>query len=360
MGMNFSTYYSKIFDRLYFTEKAEGLNALHEVRRKCPDIPFHRIRGKDEIPEEHRNAKTLFVSGPTGRMVDRCPGTRGHLCCNYLTINLYIGCAIGCTYCIMRWYLNFEPITVIADPRPGIEAVTRIARTNPNTVIRVGTGEVGDSLLYDPLFDLSRPFIESLAEYNNVYFELKTKTDFVDHLLEVPVKGNCVIAFSLNPKEVVDNEEPLAVSCKRRLKAARKVIRKGYHTAFHFDPIIFTDNWESAYLPVAEALGEFPSEKVAWISLGTLRYPPELKDKMADRPYLYDEFVRCKDGKFRYLQVKRIGIYRKMLETLRSAGIESPIYLCMESAAVWEGVFGFLPEESIRLRPIFGRCEVPE
>ena len=74
----------------------------------------------------------------------------------------------------------------------------------------------------------------------------------------------------------------------------------------------FPKDWKEKYSPVASALGKFPSEKIVWISMGTVRYPPELKEKMGDRPYLYDEFVRSRDGKFRYLQVKRIEIYSEL------------------------------------------------
>lgn len=346
--------------RLYVSSRVSGLPAVERARRLIPGAEYREVAGKDEIPDIHRNAETLFISPQSGRMVGRCPGTKGHFCCNYLTINLYTGCTIGCTYCIMRWYLNFEPVTVFADPAPGIDAVKRIAEANPDTVIRAGTGEVGDSLLFDPLFDLSRPFIEELSDYANVYFELKTKTDYVDHILSVRRKGNAVIAFSLNPQPLADAEEPFAAPVAGRLEAARRAVEAGYNLAFHFDPIIFSKNWEREYFPLAEALGTFPREKIVWISMGTVRYPPELKDKMADRPYLYDEFVRCRDGKFRYLQVKRVEMYRKMLAALRAAGVGAPVYLCMESAAVWRAVFGALPAEMSLLQPIFNRCVIPE
>ncbi len=358
--MNCSNFYTEHISRLYVSSRTAGLPVVERVRRRLPGAGYFEVADKEEIPEAHRNAETLFISHQTGRMLDRCPGTKGHLCCNYLTVNLYTGCSIGCTYCIMRWYLNFEPITVFADPAPGIEAARRIAEANPNTVIRVGTGEVGDSLLFDPLFDLSRPFVEALSEYENVYFEMKTKTDFVDHLFDIGNKGNAVIAFSLNPQSLADAEEPGAAPVRGRLAAARRSVEAGYNIAFHFDPIIYSAGWEEEYLPLAEALGEFERRKIVWISMGTVRYPPELKDKMADRPYLYDEFVRCRDGKFRYLQVKRIGMYRKMLDALRNAGVEAPVYLCMESAAVWKAVFGALPLDTPLLRPVFSPCVIPE
>ena len=359
--MDFSSFYSKRFQRVYIEEGVEDRKLIDRITLKLPDAEYYQVQGKDNIPEPHRNAATLFLTQGTGQMmVDRCPGTTGHLCCNYLTVNLYMGCTIGCTYCIMQWYLNFEPITVFTDSKRGIGRLKQIAENNPDVLIRAGTGEVGDSLLYDPLCDLSRSYIEAFAGLNNMFFELKTKTDFVDHLLEIPVKGNAVIAFSLNPEELVEKEEPEAVSVRRRLAAAKRAVDAGYNLAFHFDPIIYSPDWEKAYADVAEQLGDFPAEKIVWISLGTVRYPVELKEKMGDRPYLYDEFVRGRDGKFRYLQVKRIGMYRMMVDALRNAGVEAPLYFCMESSTVWRAVFGGLPGELPELKTVFTPCLIPE
>lgn len=357
---DYSNYYSKKFSRIYAVRESGDSAVADRVRSILRDTPFEIVDSKRDVPPEHRTGETLFLDHQTGKMVDRCPGTKGHVCCNYLTVNLYAGCAIGCTYCIMRWYLDFEPITVYTNPSRGIGEINSIAEANREKMVRVGTGEVGDSLLYDPLCDLSREFIEALAPYENVFFELKTKTDFIDHLLNIQEKGNTVIAFSLNPQVLIDAEEPGAALLKERLSAASAAAEAGFSLAFHFDPIIWGPAVEGAYLAAAAALGAFPKEKIVWISMGTVRYPGELKERMGSRPYLYDEFVKCRDGKFRYLQVRRIEIYRKMAGTMRNAGVSAPIYLCMESGTVWDKVFGSLPKGLPGTGSIFSPSVIPE
>ena len=353
--MNYSHFYSNLFRHLYITRQAEGTETAERVRSMLPHHTPHIIEGKDDIPEENRNAASLFLTHPLGRIVGRCPGSSGHLCCNYLTVNLYIGCTVGCSYCIMKWYLNFEPITVVADPSGAISSIEAAARENPGCMIRVGTGEVGDSLLLDPLCGLSHRFVESLAAYPNVYFELKTKTTFVDHLLSIRPKGNAVIAFSLNPKAIVEREEPWASPVEDRFKAAERAVSAGFLLAFHFDPVILVPGWEEEYLPLVDRIGEFDAARIAWISLGTFRYPPELKSKMEPRPYLFDEFVKCRDGKYRYVQKKRIGAYRFLADALGKRGISAPVYMCMESPAVWKAVFGGVPPELTEVKPLFIR-----
>jgi spore photoproduct lyase len=340
------------FTRVYVSPDGQGLPAAKRALERLKALPVFEAKSHKDIPANHRNSQTLFITSTRGRTVGRCPGSRGHVCCNYLTVDLYIGCTLGCSYCIMKSYLNFEPVTVYADPAPSLRRIREIAAANPDRMIRAGSGETGDSLQLDPLFGLSAEFITGLADLPNVRFESKTKTDFVDHLLDLPAKGGAVIAFSLNARAVSKAEEEFAATLEERLAAARKAVAAGYSTAFHFDPIIGFPGWEDAYGEVTGRLAEFPPEKVAWISLGTFRYPPALKDRIGQRPYLFDEFVPCKDGKFRYLQRRRVRIYSWFLENLRKS-CDAPVYLCMESADIWRKVYGGSAMKNPRTRELF-------
>lgn len=352
--MNYSTFYSDLFSEVYLHKAALPFFPWNRVKEFLPRVSVKIISSKEEIPEEHQNAETIFVTSSQGKVVSRCPGSRNHVCCNFLTVDLYSGCTLGCTYCIMRSYLNFAPITVFADTSTGINRLKEIALENPDRIIRAGTGEVGDSLLLDPLFDFSRKYLEELAGIPNIQFEMKTKTNFVDHLLDIKDKGNGVIGFSVNPQEIIDREEGTASSLAERLKSAEKVINSGFKVSFHFDPIFYSSTWEEQYAPVAAMLRELPAEKIAWISLGTLRYPGNLRGHLTKRPYLYDEFVKCNDGKYRYIQKVRTQIYRKMREMIGTDnGI--PVYMCMESPGVWRNVYGSLPMGCKDVQEIFAR-----
>lgn len=343
---------AELFDRLYVERSLAGSPLLERALGRLEGLEPLFVPGKEGIPAVHRNPRTLFLCGPRGRTVTRCPGSPGQLCCNYFTVDLYLGCALGCTYCILRSYLNFAPLTVYLDPGPTVERLVRLARANPDRTVRAGTGEVGDSLLLDPLFRLSEQLIRALAPYPNVRLELKTKTANVEHLLGIEDKGGAVIGFSLNPPELIRAYEGRSSPLPERLEAARRAVQAGYRVSFHFDPIITGPRAEEEYRSVARLLAGFPPGSVAWISLGTFRYPPELRERVGSRELLYEEFVPCPDGKYRYPQALRSRLYRALAEELRRAS-EAPIYLCMESPAVWRNVFGRLPREMPELRAIF-------
>ena len=48
--------------------------------------------------------------------------------------------------------------------------------------------------------------------------------------------------------------------------------------AFHFDPMIQYPGWQGGYKKLVDTIFErIPKDKIAWLSLGTLRMTPKLK-----------------------------------------------------------------------------------
>jgi spore photoproduct lyase len=252
----------------------------------------------------------------------------------------------------MNGYLNYAPMVVQVDTNHLVQEIRADAESNPGRTFRIGSGEVGDSLLLDPLFGLNDQIIRGIADLPNVAFEMKSKTDYVDHLLATEPKGNAIVAFSLNPTAIVDAEEGFAARPEERLAAAKRCVEAGYHTAFHFDPVIRTDSFPDDYRRLISKLSDFPTGSIRWVSLGTLRFPPALRDTLSGRPYSAAEFVPSVDGKLRYLQPVRREMYQTLTAAL-SECTDAPVYLCMESAGMWRSVFGGVPENLDSLTGIF-------
>lgn len=349
------TFCREYVDAVYVTGAASATVAGRVAAERAASVhpgPVREIESRGAVPEEHRSGRTIVIDTVRGTPFGRCPGSRGHLCCNYRTVDLYIGCSIGCSYCIMNGYLNYGPLVVQADTGPIVRAIRSAAMERPDRPLRVGSGEVGDSLLLDPVFRLNEEIVEGVADMPNVRYEMKTKTNYVDHLFGAEHKGRAVVGFSLNPDHIVRAEEGIAALSAERLSAAARCAAAGYMVAFHFDPVIRTDAFPDDYLDLIARISAVPRHSIAWISMGTIRFPPTLKDAFADRPFASAEFVPTRDGKLRYLQIERTSMYR----TLRVALTEvtgAPIYLCMESPAVWRRVFGALPGQVGDLRDIF-------
>ncbi|HQH30882.1 MAG TPA: radical SAM protein [Spirochaetota bacterium] len=286
-------------------------------------------------------SKTLFLGGMRGEILRKCPGSYGHICCNYSVINLYIGCPINCSYCILQSYLN-QPATIInVDIENIFSNLRNIFSASKDRLFRIGTGELGDSLVYDDITNYSIDFVNFFTEFDNAIFEFKTKTDKIANLLKIiPNKGNMVVGFSVNPDIIINSEEKNAAALDDRINAMRLLIQKGYLIALHFDPLILIDNFEYEYETVIKKIFlQIESKKIQWISLGAFRYTTDLKKAIQsnypDTKILAEEFALCEDKKFRYLRPVRAQLYKFILNTLKSARSDVPVYFCMESPQIW-------------------------
>jgi spore photoproduct lyase len=187
---------------------------------------------------------------------------------------------------------------------------------------------------------------------------LKTKSAEVNHLLDLEHQRRTIISWSLNPSKIIDEEERGTASLRERIDAAKKCQDKGYPIGFHFDPIVFHEEWEKGYRETIFSLFERIDPKgVVWISLGGFRYPPQLKaiasERFPETRIFLGELFPGRDGKYRYLKEIRAAMYRKMVEWLRAVDPSLFIYLCMESQEVWERVYGWSPKNSHHLNHLF-------
>src|SRR4030042_461380 len=151
-----------------------------------------------------------------------------------------------------------------------------------------------------------------------------------------------------------------AASLEKRLSAARLCQDWGFLLGFHFDPVLMRPGWENGYRNVIKKIGTtVDARRIAWVSLGTLRFPPELKSRIQARfpgsSILGEEMIRGLDGKMRCLRPLRTEAYRKMAGWLKDLEPELFVYLCMESPAVWEQVFGESPSSNADLDWRFAR-----
>jgi len=335
----------------------ENLSGLPcEVVRDADSL-MRELAGEEDPLAEGK--KWLLISRFRGNFLKKCPGTQGFVCCNYSVVNAATGCPLDCTYCILQMYLKNNPmIRVFANTEDLYSELEATFRGAGGRRFRVGTGELTDSLALDPITGFSREIVPFFARQENAILELKTKTDCVENLLDLPHQGKTVIGWSVNPESVIVSDERGASSLEDRLSAAVRCHAAGYRIAFHFDPILFDPGWEDRYHPVVrQVLAGVPAESIAWISLGGVRFPRALKEIMRERfprsCIRAGEFVPCPDSKFRYLRPVRVPGYRKMVEWIRRAVPQVPIYLCMESREVWEAVFRTLPSRIENLAGIF-------
>lgn len=305
-------------------------------------------------PDNHPVAlgkRILHLTTQPGVFIKQCPGTNNMLCCHYHIVNMVSNCPFDCTYCYLQTYLNQPMTTFFVNEEDIFDQVRKLCARPPVAQLRVGTGELSDSLALDPITGFSVRLAAVMAEFENVRLELKTKSKNVEHLLEIPKdkRGHVVVAWSMNPPEIIDREEHRTARFRERIAAARLLTDEGFDVAFHFDPMIYCEGWEKLYEHAAtELLSAIPHHKIKWISIGGLRYQPQLKTmalkRRPDTTLFMDETAPGSDGKVRYLRGNRTEMFAALNSMIKKQAPGVYTYLCMESMPVWEKALGRLPD----------------
>ena len=299
-----------------------------------------------------RAKKTLYITRNKGAVIRECPGTSHYTCCDYTILHAATFCTMDCSYCILQAYFHPPVLQYFAGLdilRSGLNATFR-----QNKIFRIGTGEFTDSLIWEPVSPMPGALVDLFSKQSNAVLELKTKTVNIASLLDMDHNGKTILSWSVNTPGVIRSQEKGTASLGARLDAAKRAAAKGYRLAFHFDPLVIYPGCENDYKNVVDRIfAAVRPESIVWISLGTFRFMPNLKQMIETRfpesDICYGEFILGLDNKMRYFKPLRIKLYRALIKRLRAYSSEQLVYFCMEDQEVWEKCLGFYPKKKDEL-----------
>jgi spore photoproduct lyase len=317
---------------------ARPVQSAHEVYAAVAASPDPIERGKH----------VLYLTRNKGAFIKSCPGTRHYTCCGYKILHIGTYCSMDCSYCILQAYFHPPVLQYFLNHDQMESELEQLFASG--AIHRLGTGEFTDSLIWEPWTGLSAGLVRRFAGQDRCVLELKTKTTFSEALLELPHRRRTILSWSLNTERVIGAEERGTASLDARLRAAARAAGRGYPLAFHFDPIVIDEGCAIEYCRAVERLfAAVESRHVVWISLGALRFMPELKAVVQRRfehsRILHGEFIDGLDGKMRYFKPLRMKVYRDIVDAIRAHAPEVCVYLCMEDDEAWRHALGFTPAE---------------
>ena len=320
------------------------LNGPAEIVRSARQVYEAVSAAADPI---QKGKEILYLTRNRGAFLKKCPGTSHYICCGYQILHIGTFCHMDCAYCVLQTYFHPPVLQYFVNHEDLMAELDRVL--SPQKIVRIGTGEFTDSLIWESWTDVSRSLVRRFAAQNTAVLELKTKTTAIEQLQNLAHNRKTILAWSLNTNQIIRHEERATATLAARLKAAAKCEAWGYPLAFHFDPLVIYTGCEEDYRRVIEDLfSHVTADNIAWISLGTLRFPPALKTviqkRFPDSKIVYEEFITGPDGKMRYFKPLRIQIYRKIIAFIRKHAPDTVVYLCMEDEEVWKKSLGVIPD----------------
>jgi len=280
-----------------------------------------------------------------GAFVKHCPCSPRSVSCGYHNLNLHTGCVFSCTYCILQDYLDSKTPVFFSNWKDMERELEGFARERKH--LRLGSGELSDSLVFEPEAGYVPRLIELFRRFPEVVFEFKTKSAEIGNLLiSRDVPRNIVVSWSLTPEEIRRTEEKDAPTLGRRIRAMTKVQEAGFRVGIHLDPLLMIGDWRAAYADLVGSLrSTLRPDRIAWISLGGLRFTSSLRRHILGHRgsrIFEGELLKGSDGKYRYFRPLRADLFRHVKQQIkRHWSEEIPLYLCMEGEDMWRDV---LPE----------------
>jgi spore photoproduct lyase len=240
----------------------------------------------------------------------------------------------------LQQYQNLHAVLLPANIEEFLQKLeTGSFRKGPFDRPRIGSGEFTDSLVFDEVTQYSQQIVPFFREHPQWQFEFKTKSTQINGLLKAGGCENVVVSWSVNSARITNEAEHFTPGLTQRLAAACEVAKAGYRLGFHFDPVVIYENYQADYARTVQEMADtLPADKIAWISVETLRFSRELKKRIEMRftknRILDGEFLLDFDGKMRYSQAQRIEAYQFLVPLLRRTFPHAVVYLCMEDPAV--------------------------
>jgi len=305
--------------------------------------------------------KKLYITPFKGQFFKRCPGAsqrKALTCCNYYVLNLGLQCNMNCSYCYLQSYLTTPVMTIFSNIDDALAELNEISLEHGSKHIRVGTGEVIDSLSLDPITHYSHSLIKFFSQQTHWKLEFKTKSHHVDQFLDCDHRGNVIVSWSINPQAVIEKEEHGTASLEERLQAAEKCARRGFPIAFHMDPMIYHENWKANYEDLIQELSSrFRHVDVQGISVGTLRFQPEQRHMMRERFGMKSwvtqaEVFLSDSGKLRYDSKLRTNMFKFAVDRFKHHS-PWPVTICMETPETWIATYEKLPTQMAELKSLF-------
>lgn len=322
--------------------------------------PWKDQRGTMTKDEYERSKKNIYLTTFQGEFFKRCPGhSPGLSCCNYFVLNFGQQCDLDCSYCYLQSFLNNRVMTIYTNLDQALQELRALGPSMGKHKLRVGTGEVIDSLSLDPVTLFSHDLIEFFKDYPNWTLEFKTKTNYVQQFLQHQHADNVIVSWSINPQEIIDAEEKQTASLEERLTAAEECLNNGYQIAFHIDPMIWTPNWKAQYFELANQIHQrFKPSQMPYMSIGALRFQPDQRHLMRERFGMNSNVTKAemfvaKDGKLRYSQNLREEMFQALKGEFLRLSPEWKIFFCMEMPETWLQVEGNSPFKNEQIKDLF-------
>ncbi|MBM3497400.1 MAG: hypothetical protein FJX74_01895 [Armatimonadetes bacterium] len=282
----------------------------------------------------------------------------GTVCQDAWELHSAFGCLHRCDYCHIGGFAN-----IMVNLEELVERLPGLLDANPWLQLYKYDNQT-DTIAFEPEYGASRLMVEFFATRDREHLMLYTKSDNVDHLLDLEPRGQTIVSFTISSPTVAERIEHATPSTAQRLAAAAKAQGAGYVPRVRFSPIVPIEGWREELRALIEALLARVTPDVITIDLLGWMNPDHL-DEILDTSLLDPRFLRgmrelFADGppgpgywpsvKHIFPHELRREAYEFVIDEVARRAPRPRVSLCNETTRMWEELgprLGMTPEDYI-------------
>jgi spore photoproduct lyase len=284
---------------------------------------------------DKREKLNLILAEKKGDLVKRAPPayglTKGK---HYYFIHAY-NCIYECQYCYLQGHFKNPDLVVFVNHEEIINEMVNICSQGPHPVW-FHAGEFSDSLALSHLTQELPLYWQFASENENAFLELRTKSVNIKEVLQLGPHPRIVTSFSLSPQRASKEFDLKTPPTSLRIESMKKLAGRGFKLGVHFDPIVFSKDYEEEYQKLIEEIStETLLRQTEYISIGVVRFSKDAFDVFArnypDSSILRSPLRKEAKDKVKYTKELRNRILSTLEEMLVKKGYpKEKIYWCME------------------------------
>ena len=195
---------------------------------------------------------------------------------NYYFSHMY-NCLYDCDYCFLQgMYSSADFVLFVNYENFEAEIIKKVGQLKGEK-LTFFSGYDCDSLAFEKMTGFVEYFLPVFEKLPNSLFELRTKSIQQKPLTHISPIENCVVAYSLLPRNIAKQLDRKAPSIGKRLSAMENLAKIGWKIGLRFDPLIFGKNWENLYSElISDIFKRVDCNAVHSVTFGPLRFPKEM------------------------------------------------------------------------------------
>lgn len=187
-----------------------------------------------------------------------------------------LNCLYDCRYCFLQGMYPSAHQVIFVNYEDFADSISETVGHHAPDPVWFFSGYDCDSLAYEPVTRFAEFFVPLIAQTENAWLELRTKSTQVRQLLKMKPCHRVVTAFSFTDAHSHAKLEHGVSSIAKRVEAMKTLSEDGWPVGLRFDPLVFHDNFAQSFAQLLEQifLAIDPS-RIHSVSLGAFRLPKD-------------------------------------------------------------------------------------